>query len=223
MSEATLCIQHVQAQHPALAPIVAGHSSGGGVLQAFLSRTTVPLSGAILLGAVSGFGGFTTNLSWWLFDPWFYPRYFKDLCHPRSPLSSTNLVRRAFFSDDAPEEVVSDFEDKMPEFESMAWPMAMMTIFAHPEIVARRVAAMQGTGSVGRGMLLVAGEKDRLVPPSIVAQLARWYRQAAGWEGVEARFEEKLVKRSGHHLMLDVFWQDAAGMVLEWLEGEGKQ
>lgn len=215
VQEAALAINHITSLH-STAPVVMGHSSGGGVIQYVVSYDVATVSGVALLGAVSGFGSLTTYLKWWTMDPWFYPRYIKDGCHPRSALSSTDLVRQTFFVDDAPEEVVIECEKYMPEYESMSWPMEMMWEFAQPELLAKRVAKME------KGMLFLAAENDRLVTPKISHQLATWYRSAAEFEGVSPRFEEKLLEHSGHHLMTDVSWENGARLVWEWLEGKSE-
>jgi hypothetical protein len=61
---------------------------------------------------------FEVNSNWMRFDPWFMVRmYFKHFGHPMSPLSSTKLVKQAFFCDAYPMEKVVEFEKRMPRME----------------------------------------------------------------------------------------------------------
>ncbi|KAI5843042.1 Alpha/Beta hydrolase protein [Morchella snyderi] len=201
--------------------ILCGHSSGGGLSQYLISRTLETVGGLVTLAAVPGFGSYGVYYNWFAMDPWFALRmYFRDLFHPRSPLSSTALVHRAFFAAGSPPALVRAAEADMAETESMLWPLGMMVQFVDPgRVVGGVVPALRR----GRRLLVVAGGEDRLMGVRIMELLAAWYRSAL--ECVSGRVEEGTdvvrfaeVKGSGHHLMRDVAWRECAEVVLEWLQ-----
>lgn len=49
-----------------------------------------------------------------------------DQRHPRSPLSTTSLVKKAFFSDEVAGKVVQEYESYMSQYESIRWLKNMM-------------------------------------------------------------------------------------------------
>ncbi|KAF8251626.1 alpha/beta-hydrolase [Wilcoxina mikolae CBS 423.85] len=182
--------------------VLVGHSSGGGCIQDLVSQGLEPVAGLVLLAAIPGSGSFYVNCNWWRLDSWFFPRFFWHLCHPRSPLSSTPLVKAAFFSHGFPEKEVRKVEAMMSEWESMAWPNGMMWRFVDPKKVVARM----------RRMLVVAGEVDALMSVMIERELAEWYRKAGG------NVEDEVVRGAGHHLMLDTTWEEGARTLDAWLE-----
>lgn len=146
--------------------------------------------------------------------------YFRDLLHPRSPLSSTTLVHNTFFSAGFLKEKVQEFEREMPEMESMRWPLGMITRFVDPKKVVGNIVP---TLKNGRKILIIAGTDDKLVRVRIMEQLTAWYRSAL--ELATGKNEEEtdvirfgVVQGSGHHLMRDVGWKKCSGLILEWLE-----
>ena len=192
-------------------PVLIGHSAGGGCVQDLLSNPDmdVHVGGMVLLAAIPGYGSLGVNINWWKLDPWFFLRMLWHCGHPRSPLSSTELVRRAFFSRGMPEMEVKRVERTMAEWESMSWPMGMMARFVEPMKVLQKLAGSE------RGILVVAGEKDKLMGVEIERKLAAWYRQAGGKVSVDVEVSSGV----GHHLMLDVNWKDGAEKVAAWLDG----
>jgi len=165
-------------------------------------------------------------LNWMRLDPWFLVRsYCKHFGHPRSPLSSTALVHKVFFSHAFPVQGVREFERAMPEYESMRWPVGMMTRFVSPErVIGNILPTLKGR----RRVMVVAGGEDKLMDGAIMQRLAAWYR--AAWESIRGKGEEGgeegsaevvrfgTVEGSGHHVMKDSMWKVGAEMVLEWLE-----
>jgi len=166
-------------------------------------------------------------LNWMRLDPWFLVRaYCKHFGHPRSPLSSTALVHRVFFSHAFPVQEVREFERTMPEYESMSWSVGMMTRF----VSAKRVIGnILPTLKRSRRVLVVAGGEDKIMDGAIMQRLAAWYRLA--WEDIRGKGEDEgegsstevvrfgVVEGSGHHVMKDSMWRVGAEIVLEWLEG----
>ena len=165
--------------------------------------------------------------NWFKLDPWFVPRYYiRDLWHPRSPLSSTTLVHRAFFSPSFPVEKVKEFEKGMPEYESMLFPLGMMFPFVN---IRRVLGNIVGWNRPNQSRLLViAGERDKLMGVSLMQKMAALYRNAMvdffapeklplkDVDGGLVTFE--VVGGSGHHIQNDLYWEDGAGKILKFLE-----
>ena len=148
--------------------------------------------------------------------------------HPRSPLSSTSLVRHVFLTKDYPETEVKQFERGMPYWESMQWPIAMMKPFVS---FSRLVQHISGWGS-GRRICVVAGAEDKIVSPDIAKTNAQLMRDAVR-ELTEAKkietaekdeddgVEFVVVEKAPHHLQNDVTREDAAREVLRFLQQLG--
>jgi len=176
-------------------------------------------------------------MNWWFkLDPWFALRfYIRDLCHPKSPLSSTTLVHRAFFCPSYPTEKVVEFERFMPDYESLMWPIGMMHSFIKVKNVLMNIL---GWTQGRQRLLVVAGSEDKLMSVKQMRKMASQYRQAlmnliqkrliTEKKDVEAeeadevesaangvRFE--IVNGSGHHIQNDLQWEVAADRILEFL------
>lgn len=102
--------------------------------------------------------------------------FFRDFFHPRSPLSSTTLVHRAFFCPSFPKERVKQFEGLLSEIESLRWPIGMIRRFVNVPGVVRNILGW-GLGTSQR-VLVVAGEKDTLIGTELPALTANAYRVA---------------------------------------------
>jgi len=110
-------IEYVTSKHGAK-PILFGHSAGRGLAQVILDLRLVRVHALGLIAAFPNYGGFWVYINgFFKLDPWSLPRVLKDFYHPRSPLSSTQLVHNAFFSKPFPTDEVRKFESDMPEYE----------------------------------------------------------------------------------------------------------
>jgi len=215
--------------------VLVGHSAGGGLTQFALSKGLVRVGGYVCMAGFPGFGGWRCYWNWFKMDPWFVPRYYiRDLWHPRSPLSSTPLVHQAFFCPLYPVSEVRKFESRMPEYESMLWPLQMMTRFVDVGNVVRSVVGWGKGGVQGKRMLIIAGEKDVLMGVDLMRKMAAEYRKAAmkGWVALVGETETtaraipgdedgvgfEVVMGSGHHLQNDLYWEDCAEKVLAFVE-----
>jgi pimeloyl-ACP methyl ester carboxylesterase len=174
------------------------------------------------------------NLNWLSLDPYFLPRmFFKHLGHPMSPLSSTALVKQAFFSPEYPLSKVVKFEENMPKYESFLWPNGMLFPFVSFKNILQRIT---GWGR-GERILILAGEKDRLVSLDIAQREASEYRDAfkelVVSKKIEAKVEEvaeegiesagwgvrfRVVEGAGHHFQNDNMWEVGAEKLLEFYE-----
>ncbi|KAL8882271.1 MAG: hypothetical protein Q9198_000702 [Flavoplaca austrocitrina] len=141
-------------------PVLVGHSSGGGLAQYVLSEGLVRVEALVLCGAVPGFGALGVYWNWAKLDPWFLIRSYLHLMHPRSPLSSIDLVQQAFFSPQFPRAKVEQWQRWMPNWESMLWPLGMMRPFVSFQRILQNVA---GAGKVEVPICIMAGGDDKLV------------------------------------------------------------
>lgn len=159
-------------------------------------------------------------LSWWTMDKWFIPRmYLRDFLHPRSPLSSSSLVKTAFFCDSFPLSYAKTFETLMSEYESLIWPLQIMF---RGYIDTHRVLL-----NCNQQLFVLAGENDRLMRLDLMERTAAEYTMTLGElerdMGItpgkgNGRVDFDEVEGSGHHLMNDKQWRDGVGILEEWFE-----
>ena len=180
--------------------------------------------------------------------PFFLLRGILHLQHPRSPLSSTRLVRRAFFSPSFPDSEVRNFEQWMSHYESLAWPIGMMRRFTSIESTLRHVS---GWRSGSDRVVVIAGGKDRLMSVKLMRRIVVEYHDGAGRmaltgvdnqssaeevtkpeyvaDDVELDDGQDVVSRgngvrfcavggAGHHLMNDLQLERGAEMLVEFLK-----
>lgn len=153
-------------------------------------------------------------------DPWFIPRmYLRDWMHPRSPLSSSELTKRAFFSDAFSLSHVKSFESLMSEYESLVWPLQIM----FPGYIDTHRVLL----NCNQQLLVLAAEHDRLMTVPLMEQTTAEYTMALGQVerdmGItpgkgSGRVDMDVVEGSGHHVMNDSRWRDGVGILEEWFE-----
>lgn len=159
----------------------------------------------------------------------------KHFGHPMSPLSSTSLVKQAFFSPSYPLSSVSQFETLMPKYESLLWPLGMSFKFTNFQNVLKRISS-KGHGS---RILILASQCDKLVTLDIAKREAEEYRNVFRDlaltnrlkvevdevvevdNGVEGESEGcgvqvRVVEGAGHHFMNDVMWEEGAEKLLDF-------
>ena len=158
--------------------------------------------------------------------------------HRRSPLSSTRLIKHAFFCDACPDERVREFEtQEMAPYESPGWPLATFLVFADPERITGAVGPSNFSGHEAiedsrPRALVIAGGKDVLIKPRIMEKLTGLLREAArlvfgsvagdgesreesGMESTSGSF--RVVPGGGHQLMNDIHWEEGAERILGFL------
>jgi len=240
--------KHRNEGRPDIVPVA--HNAGGGLLQYILSEglhsppdpkktdSEAYVVGRIgLLGVIPCYGSVGVYWNWVKLDSFYLLRmYLFHFGHPRSPLSSTRFVKQAFFCDECPDERVREFEtQEMAPYESMAWPFATFCMFADPEKIVRAVGLTNSSGhepmeELRPRVLVVAGGKDVLMRPGVMAKLVGLLRNAVrlvfgevtkngdAQEGITDGVEFRVVQGSGHHLMGDIHWEECAEKVLRFLE-----
>ncbi|KAK7450648.1 hypothetical protein VKT23_012958 [Stygiomarasmius scandens] len=161
-------------------PVLIAHSAGGGIAQYYLtivaSASYTPQA-LVLVAPFPPFGGYPVYSNWNSFDPWFALRFIWDGCDPMSPLSTPELVKRAFFADskaltrsvisgNALEDSVEEFFEQMNPEENGAWPASMMFRFADPAKVK---------SSVNGKVHLITASHDRLMSQDIMQRVQEAY------------------------------------------------
>ncbi|CCO30264.1 hypothetical protein BN14_04291 [Rhizoctonia solani AG-1 IB] len=176
-------LKFIGKRHPNAGPTtLVGHSSGGGLSQHVIdSGKGEGVGKLVVLAGIPSFGGWRVYLNWFIIDPWFPIRVLWDLYHPRSPLSSTRLVHRAFFAPTYSIDKVQAFEAEMSPFESMSWPSGMMFPFVSRK---RLLSNLTKHYNARAPLLTICGAQDRLVSVLIMRRLAHLY--AATSVGIHA-------------------------------------
>ncbi|QRW22736.1 alpha/beta hydrolase family protein [Rhizoctonia solani] len=215
-------LKFIRERHPNAGPTtLVGHSSGGGLSQHVIdSGKGEGVGKLVVLAGIPSFGGqvlfnhgFLTNtlIRLHLIDgefistglslilgslSAFYGRLtwvIGSLYHPRSPLSSTRLVHRAFFSPTYPIGKVQEFEAEMSPFESMSWPSGMMFPFVSRKRLLSKLTKLNARAP----LLTIGGAQDKLVSVPIMRRLAHLYAatsvgiHAAGHAVTEKKFRFK--------------------------------
>lgn len=235
--------------------VLVGHSSGGGLSQFIVNEGDVQVKGLGLLAAVPGTGSYVSPvavttplasltsdsldvyLNWACFDPWFAIRMVFHGWHSNSPLSHPFLTRRAFFSDEYPEENLIEFQKHASRYESFLWPLGMMCPFVN----ARRLLGdIRDWGHGSERILVMAGTEDKLMTRDVQVKAASTYRTAYLTLVAEKKIDDKdrsiemlegeggldtggcgvrqaWVPGAGHHVQNDVQWKVGAAKLLAWL------
>jgi pimeloyl-ACP methyl ester carboxylesterase len=162
----------------------------------------------------------------------------RDLGHIRSPLSSTTLVHRAFFSPSCPASDVEEFEKLLSERDSLLWPLSMLLPFVNTKRVIQGVLGWGG-GVPQQRVMIVAGGRDVLMGTWQMERMAKDYVRAyrasfnqaalrAELAGRENNGESVLmtgdgvrfvvVNGAGHHVQNDIQWEEGARQILAFLE-----
>jgi pimeloyl-ACP methyl ester carboxylesterase len=117
----------------------------------------------------------------------------------------------------------------MPEYESTIWPLGMMFKFVDVRKVLESIVGWKDDKSWR--VLVIAGEKDRLMGVSLMERMAAMYRAALQtcWWGVGDTTRDvrrgdgqegvgfSVIKGSGHHVQNDLHWEECAEQVLAFV------
>ena len=110
----------------------------------------------------------------------------------------------------------------MAPYESLLWPSTMMLPFVKCYRVLRGIIAPPSPSVTPRPKILViAGGEDRLMGVKLMRQMAAAYRVALAKENLkdpEAGAQFDVIEKSGHHVMLDCYWEKCAERVLRFVE-----
>jgi pimeloyl-ACP methyl ester carboxylesterase len=177
--------------------------------------------------------------NWFKLDPWFMIRSILHFQHPKSPVSSDTLVHAAFFSQAFPLDKVREFAQRMPKYESLAWPIGMMKRFTDVPSVLQNI---QGWGSSASRILIMAATEDKLMGVRLMEDVAGEYRAGIKRlssqkkidavnelpirsqisdnvkQDVEAGVTMVVVQGAGHHVQNDIQADEAAEVLRKFLE-----
>lgn len=173
-------------------PVLIGHSMGGMVVQKALHRRRVPAS--VLMAPVPPHGLLGSALGIALGNPWLYHEMaLAQALGPRAA-SAAGTLRRALFSDGAPEESVRYcFERLQPE--SSLVVLDLLGLDLPPSRPALDVP-----------VLVLGAGRDGFVFPGGLAATARTYRT-----------RPEVFPGMAHAMMLDRGWEAVARRILDWL------
>lgn len=234
-------IDYLAREHPGLAPILVGHSMGGGVLQRTLSVWSAKAvqresAGGLVLVAsapLSG-GGLDVARSWqaaeaalaqsrpepparaerpqeWL--PWLRSFFTINL---NTGLETPAQVRNKFFSPDAAEDAVCGWiRDSKSRLESIR--VSIETFWPLADPVAVLAAIGHDRPPIGRKVLCISAGKDVLIPSQVSLKNYDAYRAACKAEEDVMHAE---LPGSAHHIMLDIAHERCAETIVNWLQGK---
>lgn len=177
-------IQTIEQSHKQ-PPLLVGHSMGGMVVQRFLSQHIA--RGAVLLCSIPPQGIMPLSLQ----SLWCNPLVALEMSHTyfMPQLTTTEQLQRYMFSGPVAQEKLAKWLQYMvPESQRLLWDMSWNDL-PNPFEVSKTPLAVVGA------------TKDQLVPKLTVTLTAATYGCKAHW--VE----------TGHGVMLDHNWQDAAQVI----------
>lgn len=223
-----LAIEEVKRREGGREPIVVGHSAGGEMLQYLLAKKMVTHMPALgLIGAVPHFGSAVVFENWLKVDSMMWVRGLVFMLnHPKSTLSTPELMRRVFFGPDfVDQERMKEFWKWSADVECLQWPMMSLgkQRNGRPEWLEVRdiVKGLKTQRRSIEQVFVLVGSEDAIMMGTserMVAEYTAALQQRAKEEGGKAsrvRFAE--IERAGHHVQNDVQWEEAAEALLDWL------
>ena len=174
-------------------PVLIGHSMGGFVVQKYLEKHDAPAAVLMCSAPPQGLMSAAFGL---MFQK---PGLMKDL---NSLMGggrvSAETLREALFAQPVASGDLSRYlRYSQPESHRAIWDMTLFNL-PHP-------SRLKGTP-----LLVLGGEYDQLIPPSLVEMTARTYAVPA-----------EIFPGMGHGLMLERDWRMVAERILSWLNERG--
>ena len=207
------------------APILIGHSAGGEICQYALAKSFVTAPALGLIGAVPFYGISPMFNNWYAFDPWVYLRGFFQLQHPKSSLSTLELMHNAFFGPDQPLEDTAEFMKWSADYEALGWPFGALGTrkngipsWLNPDDVVKQISPGNDENDK---ILILQGSEDVLMTDSherMLKEYSQACRQVSRTEGKPYGARRVVIQRGGHHIQNDFQWREAAGVLLDWLK-----
>jgi pimeloyl-ACP methyl ester carboxylesterase len=172
-------------------PVLIGHSLGGTVIQHLAQTVDVP--GLVLLASNPPTGSATTAVGAFRRHPW---RAVTAAITGRQLrlFGTAELAREWFFTSDTSEATVVSTVARLQEESAVAVVQSIGRV-RRPR--SRKVIAP---------VLVVGAGRDTMISPGQVRVTAEYYNTQA-----------HMVPESGHCIMLDTHWRDAAEMIASWL------
>ncbi|KAG8710296.1 hypothetical protein FRC08_017358 [Ceratobasidium sp. 394] len=193
--DVVVALRFIQKHHSEAGPMtIVGHSGGGGLYQHLMdSGKGVGVGKLIIIAGFPNFGGWMAYVNWFKNDPWFPLRLLKNLYHVRSPLSSTHLVHRAFFSPTYSIDKVRAFEADLAPYESLAWPSGMLlSSVSCPRVLANLFASATTSSSSKKHtpLLIISGTQDMLMREPLMKRMASQYAATNVGIGYGTKFKD---------------------------------
>ncbi len=170
-------------------PLLVGHSMGGFVVQKYLERAAAPA--CVLMASVPPQGLLAASIALAFSNPGLFADINRLLQSGRASLAT--MQHALFASPIAVDRLQSYYYRMQPESQRAMWDM---TLFDLPFVKSERRPPM----------LVLAGERDILVPPLQAEQAARHYGTSA-----------EIFPGMGHVMMLESGWQPVADRIIDWL------
>ncbi len=156
--------------------------------------------------------------NWFKMDPWSVARNVFHLQHPRSPLSSDTLVHSTFFSQKFPRQKVTKFARRMPNYESLAWPIGMMRRFTDvPSILGN----IRGQEPLSSRITVMAAMEDKLMGVRLMKEVASEYRNGVAQLGSEKKIEPVKMPPSHSQISKNVKQSTENGITMVVVGGAG--
>ena len=175
------------------APVVAGHSLGGMIVQKYLERRVAPA--AVLVAPAPTGGMLEQGTRLFLQNPRVAVDTFLTL-DPGKMFSTRKRASRFLFSPELEKAKLQSYAAQLGR-ESFRAIMELSFVRPDPALVRRTP------------LLVLGGSRDCLTPPSTAIRTADAY-------GADAR----ILPDIAHDLMLDPDWRRAADAMREWLIGQ---
>ncbi|MCP3866801.1 MAG: alpha/beta hydrolase [Gammaproteobacteria bacterium] len=180
-------------------PVLIGHSMGGYLVQQFLARQ--PIKAAVLMASVPP-QGLLPTAAWLTFTnpQLLIQMHVMQWLGPKTVFSLYGIEggRRPLFSPHLPDEKVVDYASKTRTESPLAVFEMSLPIFSwqsHPDPAE---------------VLVMGAKLDTLIPASAI-------HATAGAFDTESVF----VPETGHAIMLDHYWVEAANVIRDWLHERG--
>lgn len=171
-------------------PVLVGHSMGGLIVQKYLEKHPAPA--AVLLASLPVCGLFGSAIRMFMHHPMLFLK--ANLTMDLHPFVSTaELAREAFFSDDIDAESLNRYFSQMQDESYFAFLDMVLLNLPHPE-------------KINTPLLVLGAANDRVFLPKEVESTARAYNA-----------QLKIMDNMAHNMMLEHGWQSVADFILEWL------
>ncbi len=176
-------------------PILIGHSMGGAIVQIIAKEYSDMISGIVLLASIPP-SGMLKALLRIIFTEWKIARELLYFNKNRN----CYVVGALFFSKSLPKESFIkycqrlDCESKLASRESLG-RMVKKDVISHKLPV-----------------LVIGSKKDKMIPLKQLKAMGKFYKQ-----------EVYILENSGHDVMLDTEWEEAANKIMSFLEENFRQ
>lgn len=173
-------------------PILVGHSMGGLIVQKYLEKHSAP--SAVLLASLPVGGLFRSAVRMITHHPLLFLKSVLTM-NLHSFISTTKLVREAFFSEDINPDILEKYFSQLQDESYLAFLDMVLLSLPHPK-------------RINTPLLVLGAANDKVFSPKEVELTAKAYK---------AQF--KIMENMSHDMMLERDWRKAADYILDWVKG----